>query len=68
MVNNPAQSKPPIESQSAPTPCLATALVNEQQWETRWVVTTEQQWRRILQQIRQDIAAGQITPLAEVLR
>lgn len=45
-----------------------SSKINEQQWETRLAATTEQQWQRILQQIRQDIAAGQITPLAEVLR
>ncbi|NEO86866.1 MAG: hypothetical protein F6J87_21800 [Spirulina sp. SIO3F2] len=57
-----------MNNQSSIPASPQSSKINEQQWETRLATTTEQQWQRILHQIRQDIAAGRITPLAEVLR
>ncbi|MGB0563164.1 MAG: hypothetical protein ACPGVO_15360 [Spirulinaceae cyanobacterium] len=41
--------------------------LNEQQWETQLSLPSEQQWRRMIAKVRQDIATGRITPLHQVL-
>jgi phage I-like protein len=39
---------------------------DEQKWEARFAVTTDEQWDRMAAMVRQEIAKGETVPLAEV--
>lgn len=45
---------------------LLAELEDEQGWKAQFESTTDDQWDRIADMVRQEIAAGDIIPLAEV--
>lgn len=58
--------KLPEEQQDAIAARLLAELKDEQAWATRFEVTTDEQWDRLADMVRQDIANGETVPLDEV--
>lgn len=58
--------KLPEDEQDAIAARLLAELEDEKKWKARFDSTTDDQWDRIAEMVRQEIAAGDITPLAEV--
>jgi ribosome assembly protein YihI (activator of Der GTPase) len=58
--------KLPEAEQDAIAARLLAELEDEKKWKARFDATTDDQWDRIAEMVRQEIAAGDITPLAEV--
>ncbi len=56
----------PNNEQDAIAARLLAELEDEQAWKAQFESTTDAQWDRIAEMVRQEIAAGDITPLAEV--
>jgi hypothetical protein len=56
----------PTNEQDAIATRLLAELADEQAWKTQFESTTYSQWDHIAEMVRQEIAAGDITPLAEV--
>lgn len=54
------------EEQDAIAVRLLAELEDERKWKVRFEATTDNQWDRLAQMVRQEIAAGDITPLADV--
>ncbi len=58
--------KLPPDQQDAIASRLLAELEDEQAWTARLEATTNEQWDRLAASVRQDIAAGNTTPLDEV--
>ncbi|MDQ2099806.1 MAG: hypothetical protein QQW96_19420 [Tychonema bourrellyi B0820] len=58
--------KLPPDRQDAIASRLLAELQDEQKWESRFAATTDDQWDRMAAMVRQEIAAGETTPLSEV--
>ena len=58
--------KLPEDEQDAIAARLLAELEGEKKWKARFDSTTDDQWDRIAEMVRQEIAAGDISPLAEV--
>ncbi|UIE40239.1 hypothetical protein [Leptodesmis sichuanensis] len=58
--------KLPEDEQDAIAARLLAELEDEKNWKSRFDSTTDDQWDRMAEMVRQEIAAGDITPLAEV--
>jgi precorrin-2 methylase len=56
----------PADEQDAIAARLLAEMEDEQTWKTQFESTTDDQWDQIAEMVRQEIAAGDITPLAEV--
>ncbi|MDV2996293.1 MAG: hypothetical protein N4J56_005947 [Chroococcidiopsis sp. SAG 2025] len=56
----------PADEQDAIAARLLAEMEDEQTWKAQFECTTDEQWDRIAEMVRQEIAAGDITPLAEV--
>jgi hypothetical protein len=56
----------PDDEQNAIAARLLAEMEDEQTWKTQFESTTDDQWDRMAEMVRQEIAAGDITPLAEV--
>ena len=56
----------PADEQDASAARLLAELEDEQVWKAQFEATTDNQWDRIAEMVRQEITAGDITPLAEV--
>ncbi|NJM71410.1 MAG: hypothetical protein HC862_14925 [Scytonema sp. RU_4_4] len=56
----------PADEQDAIAVRLLAEMEDERIWKAQFESTTDDQWARIAQMVRQEIAAGDITPLAEV--
>lgn len=56
----------PADEQDAIAARLLAELEDEKRWKAQFEATTDNQWDRIAEMVRQEIAAGDITPLAEV--
>lgn len=56
----------PDDEQDAIATRLLAELADEQAWKTQFEATTDDQWDRMAEIVRQEIATGDITPLAEV--
>ncbi len=56
----------PDEEQDAIAARLLAEMEDEQRWKAQFEATTNDQWNRMAEMVRQEIAAGDITPLAEV--
>jgi RNA polymerase-interacting CarD/CdnL/TRCF family regulator len=56
----------PADEQNAIAARLLAELEDERVWKAQFESTTDAQWDRIAEMVRQEIAAGDITPLAEV--
>ncbi|MFN6560584.1 MAG: hypothetical protein RMY28_012325 [Nostoc sp. ChiSLP01] len=57
--------KLPQEEQNAIATRLLAELEDERAWKARFEATTDNQWDRLAQMVRQEIAAGEVTPLAD---
>jgi len=58
--------KLPQEEQDAIATRLLAELEDERAWKVRFESTTNEQWDRLAQMVRQEIVAGDTTPLDEV--
>lgn len=58
--------KLPPDRQDAIASRLLAELQDEQKWESRFAATTDDQWDWMAAMVRQEIAAGETTPLSEV--
>lgn len=56
----------PDEQQDAIASRLLAEMEDEQKWQALFASTTDAQWDKMAQMVRQEIAAGEILPLAEV--
>lgn len=56
----------PADEQDAIAARLLAELEDERVWKAQFESTTDDQWDRIAEMVRQEIAAGDITPLTEV--
>lgn len=56
----------PADEQDAIAARLLAEMEDEQTWKAQFESTTDEQWDQIAEMVRQEIAAGDITPLAEV--
>lgn len=57
--------KLPPDQQDAIASRFLAELQDEQQWETRFATTTDDQWDQMAAMVRQEIAAGETAPLDE---
>lgn len=53
----------PDETQDAIANRLLTELQDELQWDTQFAATTDQQWHKIAEQVRQDITTDNVMSL-----
>ena len=58
--------KLPAEGQDAIASRILAELSDERAWESRFEATTDEQWERLAQGVRREIAAGETTPLEDV--
>ncbi|KAM3094829.1 hypothetical protein ACKFKG_14955 [Phormidesmis sp. 146-35] len=58
--------KLPADQQDAIASRLLSELKDEQAWTVRFAATTDEQWDRLADAVRQEIADGEIVPLDEV--
>ena len=58
--------KLPEDEQDAIATRLLAELEDERAWKLRFESTTNEQWDRLAQMVRQEIDAGDTTPLDEV--
>ena len=58
--------KLPIEDQDAIASRLLAEVEDERQWASRFAATTDDEWDRILAEVRRDVATGGARPLDEV--
>lgn len=58
--------KLPPDLQDAIASRFLTELQDEQQWETRFVATTDEQWDQMAAMVRQEITRGETVPLDEI--
>ena len=56
----------PADEQDAIAARLLAEMEDEQTWKAQFESTTDNQWDRMAEMVRQEIAAGDVTPLAEV--
>lgn len=56
----------PADEQDAIAARLLAELEDEQVWKAQFEATTDDQWDHIAEMVRKEIAAGDITPLANV--
>jgi hypothetical protein len=56
----------PDDEQDAIAARLLAEMEDEQTWKAQFESTTDNQWDRMAEMVRQEIAAGDTTPLAEV--
>ncbi|MGF1482308.1 MAG: hypothetical protein ACFB4I_22990 [Cyanophyceae cyanobacterium] len=56
----------PADEQDAIAARLLVEIEDEQIWKAQFESTTDDQWDRMAEMVRQEIAAGDVTPLAEV--
>ena len=54
------------EDQDAIASRLLAEVEDERAWSTRFAVTTDEQWDRLLAEVRHDVATGGTRPLDEV--
>jgi len=58
--------KLPADVQNAVATRILTDLEDEQAWTARFDATSDEQWNRLAAMARQEIAAGDTTPLEDV--
>lgn len=56
----------PADEQNAIAARLLAEMEDEQTWQAQFESTTDDQWDQMAEMVRQEIAAGDVTPLAEV--
>lgn len=60
--------KLPDEDQDAIASRLLEEVEDERKWNASFAATTDEQWGRLLAEVRLDIAEGRVTPLDEFLQ
>jgi hypothetical protein len=58
--------KLPAEDQDAIASRLLAEVEDERQWNARFAATTDDQWDRLVAEVRRDVATGGTRPLDEV--
>lgn len=58
--------KMPADVQDAIAARILAELADEQEWEARLAATTDEQWDRMIEAVRQDIRAGGTESLEDV--
>ncbi len=58
--------KLPLDQQDAIAAICMAELQDEQKWETRFESTTDEQWDRMAEMVRQEISIGETVPLNTV--
>lgn len=58
--------KLPAEDQDAIAARLLAEVDDERQWDTRFASTTDDQWDRLVADVRRDVAEGGTLPLDDV--
>ena len=58
--------KLPLDRQDAIAAICMAELQDEQKWETHFDSTTDEQWDRMAEMVRQEIATGETVPLNTV--
>ncbi len=58
--------KLPAEDQDAIAARLLAEVDDERQWDTRFASTTDDQWDRLVTEVRRDVAEGGTLPLDDV--
>ena len=58
--------KLPLDRQDEIAAICMAELQDEQKWETRFESTTNEQWDRMAEMVRQEIATGETVPLNTV--
>jgi hypothetical protein len=58
--------KLPAEDQDAIAARLLAEVDDERQWDTRFASTTDDQWDRLVAEVRRDVAEGGTFPLDDV--
>jgi hypothetical protein len=58
--------KLPPEDQDAIAVRLLAEVVDERQWDTRFASTTNDQWDRLVAEVRRDVAEGGTLPIDDV--
>ena len=58
--------KLPAEGQDAIATRILAELADERAWESRFNATTDEQWERLTEAARREIAAGDTIPLDDV--
>jgi hypothetical protein len=58
--------KLPAEDQDAVAARLLAEVQDERQWNARFAATTEDQWDRMVAEVRGEIAAGRTLPLDDM--
>ena len=58
--------KLPFEDQGAIASRLLAEVEDERQWAARFAATTDDQWERIVANVRRDVASGDTFPLDDV--
>ena len=58
--------KLPVDVQDAIASRLLAEVEDERQWSARFEATTEDQWDRMIEEVRRDVATGGTRPLEEV--
>lgn len=56
----------PDDEQDAIAARLLAELEDEQTWKAQFEATTDNQWDCLAEMVRQEIVAGDITPLADI--
>ena len=56
----------PADEQDAIAARLLAEMEDERVWKAQFESTTDDQWDQMAEMVRQEITAGDITPLAEV--
>ncbi len=56
----------PAEEQDAIAARFLAEMEDERTWKNQFEATTNEQWDRMAEMVRQEIAAGDTTPLAEI--
>jgi len=56
----------PDDEQDAIATRLLAEIEDEQTWKTQFESTTDDQWDRMAEMVRQEIEAGEVTPLTEM--
>lgn len=59
--------KLPAEDQDAIAVRLLAEVEDERQWNARFAATTDDQWDRMVAEVRADVAAGRTIPLSDVI-
>jgi hypothetical protein len=57
----------PAEEQDAIAARLPADLADERAWDAQFAAMTDDQWARMVEQVRQDITAGDTVPLDGIL-